>query len=432
MALKMKGHVLPTAIRTSFVMNVWLLCLSCIAASCSSSEHGVRNTRSPDDLFRVTEILAIPNGVDLSRPFAVRSESHSLWLFPSQLLTLDTLQLYHLGASANNTTVLSLPAPDDSTIDRRGSFKDFAITNDRIYVLFFKCLLVYNRPSSGSVCRLRHALPIDRVYFGLRLLDDGCYLSASTIAFPEERKTWLAKISRNGDSLLWERSLPDPAGIEYTYFAPRRVMDIGESCVAVSDIPRYRINIYSLDGTWQTSLTRTLSGWMDYDSSISRNFGKGGNPKEEINKLRKSAYGEPNIRLVTFLNDSTLLVTVQLPAKYENGLLKGTYHTTHDIWERQGTVWKLSMMDIPEYNPALTDSWKTKRQMPLKFEYSSDGCGGLVQAASLPPSAFVSGTYSEIQSRGEAWALDNAQAYTLLWFDIRDVPGSGEANSTSQ
>jgi|GEM_PF-2796792 len=403
-------------------------------AACGHSARVAQENHTLQDFFAVDGIT--PIGFEMNTPIDayVHATQRYTYVTPRTSASIDTLTLYRISHATNAIDSLYLPMPADSLLNRRGTLKDFAVDDERICLLFWRALVIYERdhatgtPVRSSVVGLRYP------YSTLRLFGDSCIISISSLANREysSEYTWATAIDLSSGANLWERSLPDPDGVQFTSFIPRRVIDCSRDEIAVADVVRYRIRLYNHQGETITSLERQPRAWSAISDTGYRNYLPPTgpvpfNPKAQLDSLRPYIASASMIRLIDFINDTTLMVAWQSTEQYDRGILKDRSIIFFDIWRKFGGAWDLLAGDVRDFNPMPADTFPTPGMLDWSYSCTGAGSSYIYKLTPLPPIPLEKRTFAEISSALEEYLMEHDLRFSLIRFRARDELGEPEA-----
>jgi|GEM_PF-2164669 len=304
-------------------------------------------------------------------------------------------------------------------------------------------LVVWRRTQRGWT--LDTTLPLrGSIAGGIRFLDEHTLVAWScTVIGRYEPFTALLLLRRTLQGWRIEgRVYPNPAGILFTTFQPRQLMDVAGSWVAIADAARYRVRLYPLHSPTDSAivLERTPPTWREIPDTLYREFDYDPYNREVktwMDQLRRHAYTASLIQSVMFLDSTTLGIRwyARTPLPRDSGTLlekasQRGYVTVLDLWRYQPeTGWTLLRSELCPPNPC-KDCRFTPAQHPMLFSSYCDGqgnCFGLEEFA--PGTAPEQHTYAELEQLREQHARHSSTVATGVilyrWRGAEAIPGQG-------
>ncbi len=226
-------------------------------------------------------------------------------------------------------------------------------------------LVVWRRTQRGWT--LDTTLPLRvSIAGGVRFLDEHTLVAWSCTAVGRyEPFTALLLLRRTSQGWRIEQRVhPNPAGILFTTFQPRQLMDVAGSWVAITDAARYRVLLYPLYSSTDSAIVveRTPPVWREIPDTLYREFDHDSYNREVktwMDRVRQHAYTASLIQSVMFLDSTTLGIRwhARTPLPQDSGtLLQGAsqrgYVTVLDLWHYQPeTGWILFRSELCPPNP---------------------------------------------------------------------------------
>lgn len=404
-----------------------LLLLAPLFLTTCSVHRDTQNTgRTLHDFFAADAIVPVGFPMDTPIDAHVYATTDYTYLAPEGSAADDTMFVYTVSNTDNATEIIPLAIPGDSALSKRGVLAGMAADGNYICLLFWRALVVYQRAGPNGPFSNPRVIGLQYPYSSLRLFGDTCILSISRFANREYSSayTYLGLMDLSTGKFRWERPFPDPDGIQFTYFVPRRPIDFTRREIAVADIAHYRINIYDYQGQLRTSLTRNPRNWSSVPDTMYRKYlppiGRVPfNPKPHLDSLRPYVSSSSMIRLADFIDDTTLLVAWQSTHRYDSGILSGRVKVFFDIWRKNRDTWDLLAGDIGDFNPMPSDTFSAFNMMELSFDYTGAGAGYCYRFRPLPPMDLMDKTFQEITRVAESYMLEHDPKFSLVRFRIR-------------
>lgn len=367
-----------------------LCILACVACGSSADRRGdVNAPESIADFLTIDTILFLGNeepSADVSFFTHVSVNNNRYFLYYPGLLQGDSV----IGLIRLNALDQALDTLHLSIADRRkpyGAFvADIDVFGDTIAILLFDGVFVFvadggsaGRPDTPVAPAFFAAL--DQSYNQVVLRGQQVLLmkcSLGTLSHPHEI-TQVLTVDMKSHVHPKPQYFPNPLGVEFVSFVPRRLIATDGSRIFVSDLSRYRIIVYDMSGRPVDSIVRRPEQWIDVyglgypgiDQSelINTNREQGERASRRMDHLRSFAYAMSSVRLIQPLNDSTLLVTFATGRKLPRGMLEGRVEVKHDIWHRTASGWRPLKLDIDDFNPEPSQRLADERMLPLTYTF---------------------------------------------------------------
>lgn len=390
---------------------------------CSLPRNAQKADRTIQKFFFTDAVIPVDFEMDTPIDAHVYATANYTYLSSQASASDDTISLYRISNTSNAVDILPVPIPKDSALDKRSTLAGIAVEDSYVCLLFWRALVVYQRMGTDGSLSKPKVIGLRYPYSSLRLFGDTCIISLSKLANREYASTYtyLALIDISNGKFRWERPFPDPDGVQFTYFIPRRPVDFTKEEVAIADIIRYRINIYNHDGQLVTSLVRHPHEWSPIpDTAYQKYMPPTGrvafNPKPHLDSLRPYVASSSMIRLADFVNDTTLLIAWQSTERYSTGILKGRVKVFFDIWSKTSGEWGLLASDIRDFNPMPSDTFSVLKMMEYSFDYAGVGSNYCYRFRPLPPMDLTDKTFEEIARDADSYMIEHDPKFSLVRF----------------
>lgn len=129
--------------------------------------------------------------------------------------------------------------------------------------------------------------------------------------------------------------MPNPSGIDYVYFQPRKLIDFTERYIFVIDVLDYKIKIYTFKGICVDSITNSFKGQTfilpkktDFSKEDPYDFGLANNRvRNYVDIYRKNLFNSKIMSSINVMNDMTLQICWTSPNRE-----KTNYGYYYDVW----------------------------------------------------------------------------------------------------
>lgn len=229
--------------------------------------------------------------------------------------------------------------------------------------------------------------------------------------------------------ILGEHALPNPEGLIFTVFQPRRLMDLSRSWIAIADAVRYRIRLYRY-GSLQTPaalIEHSAPFWKPITDTAYRTLDR--DPyrfdiKELMDTVRVHAYTASLIQSVVFLDSVTLGVYwyPRRPLPHDSGTVlesssRRGYVRLLDIWQYRRGVWQLIQEGLCPANPLRHTRFSPANAPPASSTFC-DGKGNCFSPLKLPPGVIPEKhRFGELDSLLEQHSRDSDSiSMGILWY----------------
>lgn len=376
--------------------------------------------------YSVRDIMRLPFPIQSPIYNVVREHGRDVLILPRQEpAAAGHIVLYRYRPGTGRADSLLLPIPGDSVLHPRGGATDFFADGNRIAVLCFRALLVYEQNSGGgyALCScISLPVPYENVF--IRGGDVWMATSEPHQRAYSERCTRLTCVHVGDENTIDSMFLSDSEGFHFTAFQPRHVVDFGVRGLILSDITRYRVRIVDFAGRAVDSLTRTDGQWaLPLDTSY-RKFIRPVGPimfraKANLDSLRPYLARMPMVRHALWLGADSILVAWQAVGPHESGVLAGQPRLLFDLWRHERGRWVLVARDAEDFNPAAEDRWEQHNgNWPVDLAFVSGASGTLYKLAVMPPGDFTGLSYAEVRKRREDYVRREEPALSLLRYTV--------------
>ena len=221
------------------------------------------------------------------------------------------------------------------------------------------------------------------------------------------------------DKTISKGSLPNPNGIEQSFFMPSNFITYQNGIFAVSDVTKYQIHLYDTKLNLLETLSRTPNIWKDIkyckecqETMKTLNL-KSFEVHETIKKLNKINMLFSTVRRVNFINDTTLFVCIENMAK---DYFDSDWY--YDVWKKRNGKWQLENTELKVKNNLNTTI--------LKFDCFSASYiisdGKLLTTGAIP---FLIKNeeyknHSAVKERIDNYFIDNPLKYSVFVYEIKD------------
>ena len=231
---------------------------------------------------------------------------------------------------------------------KRSNISSADITNDSLFVLIYKYLLVYKFSNDSdsliNIINLNDLFHKNLLYYANSIKIKGNKVYGLNEYYHTKRDStfyyWYYDINEPGNSKFIQ--LPEPKGYYWTLFQPRQVLDISENEVITTDITEYSIKVINLINGKTDTLTRRIPNWkaVYYLTSKFKNQ----HPAQVISFLQNDTNTISTMNNIQFIDENKIFVCYSFVNNDETS--SQLYNLYYDIWERVDGKWVLTKSDI--------------------------------------------------------------------------------------
>jgi hypothetical protein len=377
--------------------------------------------------WRMDALVQLPIDRAISnRGTVARVYKSDIYIFGHQSLSQETVRLYVLrsGRTTWDTMTLSTTVPgitDD--LDRRGQFADLHVDSARIVLLYWRKALVYSRTTEYEAS-LSRVIPLGSSYDEIGLARTDCYVWMCAMTGQPSRVR-VAQLNLVDGTVLSEVALPDPPGMPYAYFYPRRVVQVVDDGIIVSEVASPKAVRYSFDGWPIDTLDFGLSSWSSQATQaverLVRDTVLAALPvKVLLDSLRPFVYAAPNVRTLTRIDHRTVVATIQWADTNTRGLYSGFPRSSHSVLRRNvDGRWIVLCDSLPDSSPELMSPIADSIPYPLSYAYFPGGEGVVYRILPFPEAALRAASFGEMRKVADEYAIENEEeAYSLVLYSI--------------
>ncbi len=252
---------------------------------------------------------------------------------------------------------------------KRSNISSADITNDSLFVLIYKYLLVYKFSNDSdsliNIINLNDLFNKNLLYYAnsIKVKDNKIY-GLNEYYHTKRDSTfyyWYYDIKEPVNSKFIY--LTEPKGYYWTLFQPRQILDISEKELIMTDLTEYSIKVSNLNSGKTDTLIRTIPNWkaVYYPTSKFKNQ----HPAQVINFLQNDTNTISTMNNIQFIDENRIFVCYSFVNKDETS--SQLYNLYYDIWERIDGKWALTKSDID--NNQFSDSNENKALSKISYRY---------------------------------------------------------------
>jgi hypothetical protein len=259
-------------------------------------------------------------------------------------------------ALTNKKLKIILP---DSVWNEYDYFNDFFVNSNKLYLLAKQSIFYLEIADTLFKYKKNIKLPIKCQY--LTNWNEKIITYNACVFAKQKVPDHINLIEIDSTDKITTTSFPSPHGMKWTIIQPRKLIDIYESKVAISDADRYRIIIYNRDGIPIDSIIRLPKNWIEQQDTSTNHL-------SSLSSLMDSMFVGTFIQNVHLINNEKVVVSWTAPEKEGNGL----YQIYLDIWNKKNGEWVLTFNDIQKTSRAKDEQFNIENLRYEKFYFSQD------------------------------------------------------------
>ncbi len=309
----------------------------------------------------------------------------------------------------NKIDSLSFQLPDDIVYISFAA--DYDISKKYIALLTYDNIIIYNNDS--NIIKPIVRFNTRHTYSNIKISGDsciiyGCEISSSNMG--SKTHTTIGIIDIIQEKFVLKSELPDPQGVNFTLFTPRKLIDYDDGKLLLSDATNYLIRIFDNDLNILDTISRKPIKWQYIDDNsynkvkLPKLINGSYDVKATINSLRPLLNSGSLIKKVNFINNYTILIS----------WIDEIKQTNFDIWEEIDGDWTLVMSDQLGYRPKKSDKFYEMKRVPISQDYyCSDSF--ILGLDPLPFNIYQwDGTLGELYEATDDYYIYNELSYSLF------------------
>lgn len=315
-----------------------------------------------------------------------------------------TITVYRYSVANKYLDSMHISLPDSVDYNQ---IRAMAITPQ--YAAFLWQYSVFLYRYSDNQYTLDNIVSFTKAYTDIGIRHDSLFLVNSMLTsrnMQAASHTHLGILDLRLDQPISEIDIPDPEGIAFSIFTPRKLIDFTPHTVLVSDATKYIIRLYDIHGKLVDSISRTPSAWVQIKDTYKKvsliQQNNTFNTKHYMDELRPYVENSSMIGKCCFTSDSTILVSW--------GSWKKIYF---DVWKKRENTWLLVHKDLSNIQVQKDEVFLRSGRFPLSEDFIGAG-SFCISRHPIPISMYVPKTFSELYNDIEAYVSEHTMGYSLV------------------
>jgi hypothetical protein len=285
------------------------------------------------------------------------------------------------------------------------------INENNLFLLGWNRLLIFDRKNR----KFSKLINLNRPYRYLKCINNTLYLTESGIYGSNrmaDSYTHLGIINLQTFNYSFI-DLKDPSSIQFCYFQPRKIIAMSDKNILLSDVDKYKFEIYEYDTINKISFSYDHPNWKTienlYYKQITPPRDKVYYPKSYIDSLRPYYNKISTIKKVDFINDSTFLINWDIPS---NEVDRENFF---DLWRIENPMTKAHpvFVGMKQRIPKENEIFIIQKILPIYESYVIND-NYLIDIQPMPISIYKNTTYINLFNEINNYLKNNDMKYSIV------------------